>query len=287
MLKLQTAVTFAPSAVGISYEDRILVLGSCFAESIGLKMANAGFNVCVNPFGTLYNPVSVCNSVQRIAFGRPFEEADCVEMGAGAGLFCSFSHHTSFASRSMADFLAKANESLSGAKSFYESCNKVILTLGTAWCYRYDATGETVSNCLKRPAAEFSRYRLSVQNTVDVLSALIRRNPDKQFIFTVSPVRHLKDTAHGNQLSKSILLMAVDELCAAFPGQAEYFPSYEIVMDELRDYRFYAEDMVHLSDVAVNYIWERFVQFALPEKEMPLLLEKEKAFRQSQHRQMH
>lgn len=287
MLKLQTQVTCEPSKVTISYSDRILVLGSCFADNIGTKLLNAGFDACVNPFGVLYNPISVCNSFQRMRYGVPFTESDCVEMGAGAGLICSFSHHTSFADSTAEGFLAKANRALEEANAFMEGCSKVIITLGTAWCYRHEATGETVSNCLKRPAAEFSRYRLTVDSTVAALSGMIRRNPDRQFIFTVSPVRHLKDGAHGNMVSKSTLILAVEELCRLFPQQVDYFPSYEIVTDELRDYRFYAEDMVHPSEVAVNYIWERFIDFAVPQAERQRLLDNEKAWRQSQHRPMH
>lgn len=287
MLKLQTPVTFDASKVNISYNDRILVLGSCFAENIGAKLQNAGFDVCVNPFGVLYNPISVCNSFQRMKFGAPFTENDCVEMGAGAGLFCSFSHHTSFADRTPEGFLDKANKALEESNRFMAGCNKVIITLGTAWCYRFEATGETVSNCLKRPAAEFSRYRLDVDSTVAALGSLVKRNGDKQFIFTVSPVRHMKDGAHGNMISKSTLILAVEELCRLYPDQVDYFPSYEIVTDELRDYRFYAEDMVHPSDVAVNYIWERFITFAVPESDRARLADNEKAYRQTQHRQMH
>lgn len=287
MLKLQTPVIVPPSRIGISYEDRILLLGSCFADNMGKKMQDAGFDVCVNPFGTLYNPISVSNSFQRLAFPRPFGPHDCVDMGAGSGLVCSFSHHTSFAARTMEDFLLNANSSLEKSSSFFESCNKVIITLGTAWCYRHNPTGETVSNCLKRPAGEFTRYRLDVDSIVAVIGGLVKRNPDKKFIFTVSPIRHLKDTAHGNQISKSTLLLAVEELSGRYPDNVEYFPAYEIVMDELRDYRFYAEDMVHPSDQTVTYLWERFVSYALPDSELPKLAENEKAFRQSQHRPMH
>lgn len=285
MLKLQTPVEVSESHVGISYEDRIMVLGSCFADSIGARLAAAGFDVSVNPFGTLYNPVSISESVARLSDGHPFEAGDCVEMGAGAGLVCSFSHHTSFARKDRETFLRVANDELQKASGFYKNCNKLIVTLGTAWCYDYIETGRTVSNCLKRPACEFERRRLSADEVADCLEAITR--PGKRYIFTVSPIRHLKDTAHGNQLSKSILLLAVDEICRRHSDICEYFPSYEIMMDQLRDYRFYAEDMVHPSDVAVGYIWERFIDFALPQSEKEKLLENEKLYRRSQHRQLH
>lgn len=287
MLKLQTPVDAGISGIKISFEDRILVLGSCFADNIGAKMREAGLDVCLNPFGTLYNPVSVANSLQRIEAGIPFSKEDCVQMGAGSGLICSFSHHTSFARATEGEFLENANRSLAAASSFCREAGKVMITLGTAWCYRCLATGETVSNCLKRPDKEFERYRLTVDGVVALLSRMIDRAGERQFILTVSPIRHLRDTAHGNNLSKSILLLAVDKLCAMYPGKVEYFPAFEIMMDELRDYRFYADDMVHPSSLAVDYLWERFSDFAIPSDEHGRLHENEKAFRRTQHRPMH
>ena len=256
-IKLQTPVEAGQSKVSISLKDRIFVLGSCFADNIGRKMVDLGFEVCVNPFGTIYNPVSVCNSIARLASGIPFSEDECVPMGAGAGLICSFSHHTSFARRTEEEFLNVANASLEEASHRWKAASKVIITLGTAWIYEYSRTGEVVSNCLKIDSKEFSRRRLSVRETATLLMNMIARHPDKEFIFTVSPIRHLKDGAHGNQLSKSTLLLALDEVLAKFPERCEYFPAYEIVLDELRDYRFYAPDMVHPSDQAVDYLWNR------------------------------
>lgn len=284
-MKLQTPVAVEKSRIGISYEDRIMVLGSCFADNIGQKLLHAGFDVCVNPFGTLYNPVSLANSVERLRTGRAFTEEDCEEMGAGAGLICSFSHHTSFARGTKAEFLDNANAALNEASRFYKNCNKVMITLGTSWCYRYVNNGMTVSNCLKRPAAEFERYMLGTMDTEAELRRMV--DPGKEYILTVSPIRHMKDGAHGNQLSKSSLLLAEDGICKEFPTVCEYFPSYEIMMDELRDYRFYAEDMVHPSSVAVDYLWERFVDSALPEGQKEKLLENEKLYKRSLHRRLH
>lgn len=284
-MKLQTPVAAEKSRIGISYEDRIMVLGSCFADNVGQKMLNAGFDVCVNPFGTLYNPVSLANSVERLRQGRAFTVEDCEEMGAGTGLFCSFSHHTSFARCTREEFLDNANAALERASHFYKNCNKVIVTLGTSWCYRYFENGMTVSNCLKRPAAEFTRYMLDTASAAGELERIVE--PGKEYVFTVSPIRHLKDGAHGNQLSKSSLLVAVDSICRRFPDTCGYFPSYEIMMDELRDYRFYAEDMVHPSQQAVDYIWERFMDFALPAGQKEKLLENEKLYKRSLHRPLH
>ena len=286
-LKLQTPVLVGRSRVEVSPDDKICVLGSCFADNIGDKMAELGFNACVNPFGTLYNPVSVCNSVSRLSSGIPFTEDECVEMGSGAGLVCSFSHHTSFARSTAEEFLDHANTSLAAASKAWNEAGKVIITLGTAWCFEYIPTGEIVSNCLKIDQKLFRRKRLSVQETSVLLRNLVGRNPGKEFIFTVSPIRHMKDGAHGNQLSKSILILAIEDVCNAFPERCEYFPAYEILLDELRDYRFYAEDLVHPSQQAVSLIWNRFVDFAVPQSCLAELEARWKEARRSRHRNIH
>ena len=276
MLKLLTPVTPDPAPVSLSYNDRILVLGSCFADEIGARLSQAGFQVLCNPFGTLYNPVSLCNAVARLESGAPFTAQDVVEMGAQAGRVCSFWHHTSFSRETAGEFLQHANAALAEASAFWKSCNRVIITLGTAWAYRFNDTGETVANCLKRPGTEFTRYRLSVEQTRLLLRDLLRRHPDKQFVFTVSPIRHLADGAHGNQLSKSTLLLATEGL--------PYFPAYEIMMDELRDYRWWAEDLVHPTKQAAAYICDRFIDWILPTRERDLYETKIKEWRHAQHR---
>lgn len=287
MLKLQTPVETCKSKVSISQNDRIFILGSCFADNIGQKMADLGFDACVNPFGTIYNPVSVSNCVARLSSGIPFSKDECVPMGAGAGLVCSFSHHTSFARRTEEEFLKVANASLEEASRRWNAATKVIITLGTAWIYEYSRTGETVSNCLKIDAKEFTRRRLSVRETSLPLMNMLARHPDKEFIFTVSPIRHLKDGAHGNQLSKGTLLLALEEVMAKFPERCDYFPAYEIVLDELRDYRFYAPDMIHPSAQAVDYIWSRFVDFAVPKQEFDELKKRRQEWLRAQHRPIH
>ena len=278
-MKLHTPVTLEPAPVSISYQDRIAVLGSCFADEIGGRLADAGFKVLSNPFGTLYNPVSIGNAVARLGSGVPFAAEDVVEMGAGAGRFCSFWHHTSFARETADAFLENANRALSEASAFWKGCNKVIVTLGTAWAFRFNETGETVANCLKRPGTEFTRYRLTVEQVSVLLRGIVRRNPDKEFIFTVSPIRHLADGAHGNQLSKSTLLLATEGL--------PYFPAYEIMMDELRDYRWWAEDMVHPTKQAAAYLCDRFIEWSLPVREWDLYESNMDAWRRSRHRPLY
>jgi hypothetical protein len=286
MIKLQTPVNDEKCQSGISYSDKIMMLGSCFTDNIGRQLENFGFDVCINPFGTLYNPVSILQSVRRLISEEPFTEEDCIDMGAGSGLICSFSHHTSFARKDRETFLEDACRSLEEARRYFRECNKLIITLGTSWCFRHIERDLIVSNCLKRPAQEFTRKRLSLTETAEALREIVsicrdgRGGASKDIIFTVSPIRHFKDGAHGNQISKATLLLGIEEVLSE--GCA-YFPAYEIVMDELRDYRFYAEDMCHPSSQAVNYIRERFLSWALPASETALLEEKMRIFRHSRH----
>lgn len=298
MMKLQTPVADEPCKVGISYEDKIMMLGSCFTDNIGRQLVDYGFDVCVNPFGTLYNPVSILRSVERLISGTPFTAEDCVQIGAGDTRWCSFSHHTSFARASREEFLEHANMALKAAHEHFLSCSKVIITLGTSWCFRHKESDAIVSNCLKHPASEFFRERLSAAEVTDALRRIVELCCEssagvcpKQFIFTVSPIRHFKDGAHGNQISKSALLLGIDDLLAGLPADlsmnpfyfADYFPAYEIVMDELRDYRFYAEDMCHPTQQTVDYIRERFLGWALHANESPRLQEKIREYRRSCH----
>lgn len=283
-MKLQTPVADDKCRVGISYNDKIMMLGSCFTDNIGKQLINFGFDVCVNPFGTLYNPASIYESIIRLIKGTPFTEEDCTKIGAGSERICSFHHHTTFARENSQEFLDNANQALKKASEFFKECNKVIITLGTSWCYRHLATDRIVCNCLKHPAAEFRREFLPAEQTAVILSSIISVCKDKEFIFTVSPIRHFKDGAHGNQLSKSALLLGADTAIRANEKCADYFPAYEIVMDELRDYRFYAEDMCHPSTQAVDYIRERFLNWALPAEQHATLEANIKKFKQSCHR---
>lgn len=285
-MKLQTPVADEKCKVGISYNDKIMMLGSCFTDNIGKQLLNYGFDVCVNPFGTLYNPASIFEAVTRLIQGTPFTENDCTQIGAGSERICSFHHHTSFARETPQEFIENANQALRNASEFFKKCNKVIITLGTSWCYRHLATDHIVCNCLKHPAAEFAREFLPAEQTAALLSNIIATCKDKEFIFTVSPIRHFKDGAHGNQLSKSALLLGSDAAIRAHQSRADYFPAYEIFMDELRDYRFYAEDMCHPSAQAVDYIRERFLNWALPVEEHATLDANIKKFKQSCHRSL-
>ena len=280
----------------IARTDSVCVLGSCFADEIGARLADAGFDVLRNPFGTLYNPASLAAAVERLDSGAPFTQEDCVEMGAGAGLVCSFSHHTSFARPTAEEFLAYANGRLSEDCARWRACTHVILTLGTAWVWRaLERPGQpVVANCLKRPAQEFSHELLSVDACAALLRGIIDAHPDKHFILTVSPIRHLGNGAHANTISKSTLHLAVEKVCHPEPfgshsgldpeSHTAYFPAYEIVLDELRDYRFYADDLVHPAPAAVQLIWERFLDACTDPADRPAILAAERAARSARHR---
>ena len=259
--KFSTKVEIKSSASLLDYNSRIMMLGSCFTTQIGDILKDYRFNVNVNPFGVLYNPCSIARSIQRLAEGHPFGMDEVIQTNptdaVSAKKYASFWHHSSFARTSPQEFITNANDKLENSSKFLNESDTVIITLGTAWIFINRETGETVSNCHKRLAKEFERKLLTVEECTEELSKIAELLPDKKIIFTVSPIRHLKDGAHGNQISKATLLLAIEEILAKY-SWCTYFPSYEIVMDELRDYRYYAEDMVHPSALAVKYIFERF-----------------------------
>ena len=265
---LQTEIKTKPLERAITYGDSLLFLGSCFADEVGGLCRGLGFNALVNPFGVLYNPASIAQSVERLGSGKPFTHDEMIAVGEGQ--CCTFSHNTAFWNASETELLEQVNKSLKVAHEHFLQSKWVIVSLGTSWVFRYKENGMVVSNCHKLPARQFDREFLSTEQSADYLVKLLQAYPDKQFIFTVSPLRHLKDGLHENQLSKAALLLAVDKVCQQF-SNAHYFPAYEILMDELRDYRFYKEDMVHPTDQAVRYIWERFTDFAIDPKEKPAM----------------
>lgn len=267
-----TKVDIPKHSVQIDYNSKILLLGSCFSTEIGAMLKDYKFNVLVNPFGVLYNPCSVANSVGYLCSGKEFAQEDVIQTNPTDKIspckYASFAHHSSFARESADDFLKYANEQLRCASEFFKQADTVIITLGTSWIYRYKESGKIVSNCHKRLAQEFDRERLSVKEVVDTLGMMCDQMQDKRVIFTVSPIRHFKDGAHENTLSKATLLLAIEEyISGSTHKNVAYFPSYEILMDELRDYRFYAEDMVHPSSVSVKYIFERFKETFIPQSE--------------------
>ena len=280
-MHLSTDVKIQPIEQRIVYGDRLLFLGSCFADEIGGICKGLGFNAMVNPFGVLFNPASICQSVNRLEKGKNFTESDVIEVGSE--FYCTFSHNTEFWNPSAEKLLETVNGSLVLARQHFMQAKWIVISLGTSWIYRHKQSGFIVSNCHKLPSQLFQREFLSMEQSMELLSQLIEKHIDKQFIFTVSPLRHLKDGLHENQISKAALLLAVDEICKRF-GNAYYFPAYEILLDELRDYRFYKEDMIHPTEQAVRYIWERFVPFAIAESELPAMKQASELKQMLQHK---
>ncbi len=271
----QTPVGIPVSLWKAGYPQKYLFMGSCFTENIGLKMKEMKFCVDINPFGILYNPLSIADALQRLISTVPFQESDLVYHG---GLWHSYLHHGSFSSPSSDSVVEKINHRLEESSCFLAEADFLLLTFGTAWVYELKGTGKIVSNCHKIPAAQFNRFRLSVPEIIHACREMLEKlwlvNPAVKIVFTVSPIRHLKDGAVENQLSKASLLLAVDALVQDFGNErCAYFPAYELVMDELRDYRFYAEDMIHLTPVTVGYIWERFMEWILDEKTAGMMKE--------------
>ena len=263
-----TEIKIQPLEQAIAYGDGLLFLGSCFADEVGALCKDLGFNAQENPFGTLYNPFSIANSIKRLHDGQPFTRDEVIKVGEE--FYCTFNHNTDFWCPSEEALLEKANIHLAEAHSQFVGAKWVIISLGTSWAFCDKSSGQVVSNCHKLPANRFNRVFLNTDQSVTILKELLEAFPEKHFIFTVSPLRHLKDGLHDNQLSKAALLLAVDQVSKSY-GNAHYFPAYEILLDELRDYRFYKEDMVHPTDQAVRYIWEKFVDFAINPTEKPAM----------------
>jgi hypothetical protein len=259
-----TRIDIAPPETGISYLHPLMLLGSCFAESIGKRLAEGKFRVDVNPFGVLFNPASAAQSVRRLLEPAAWSRED---LFFHEGMYHSWAHHSRFSDVSADTCLQKINERLRLSAIHLRETRWLLVTFGTAYVYRLKTSGQTVANCHKMPDSLFLRERLPVEQIVDeweeTLATLGRVNPDMKTLFTVSPVRHWKDGAHANQLSKAVLLLAVEQLQTRHPGQVMYFPAYELMMDELRDYRFYADDMLHPSEAAVRHVWERFAETCL------------------------
>lgn len=280
----RTEVDIKQAKTKIDYSNKIMFLGSCFADNIGNLFSENKFNTLVNPFGVIYNPISVANSLNAIIDNKEFREEDLIFVN---DKWASFLHHGKFSNVDKQACLNRLNSNNSNARLFLEDTSFLVITFGTAWVYEYLENEMVVSNCHKLDSKDFKRYRLSVDDILDVYKELIVKlryfNPNIKIIFTLSPIRHWKDTAHGNQVSKSVLLLAIDELLENMPN-LYYFPSYEIVMDELRDYRFYAEDMFHISPLAINYIWERFKESNISSTALSAMQEIVKLNKSIQHR---
>lgn len=275
-----------PSALPqLTHTHRLMLFGSCFAAHIGARLTGAKFRCNVNPYGVLYNPLSISAALREISEGKIYTQDDLFFFRE---CWHSPMHHGDFSSPSKEEALKAINERIASAHEHIFQSDYLLLTFGTAWVYEQRETGRIVGNCHKQPEKCFTRRRLTVdeivQDYTSLLSELLARNPRLKVLFTVSPIRHVRDGMHANQLSKATLLLAIDQLQAAFPEHAFYFPAYELVLDELRDYRFYAEDMVHPSEVAVQYVWERFSSACFPPETLQVIEESENIRRALAHK---
>jgi hypothetical protein len=268
----------------INYSHQIMALGSCFAENIGSRLLALKYNIDINPFGIQYNPASIAEGLNRIISGNAFEFSDLFEY---QGEWHSFSHHSDFSDGIPEMALSKMNSRLEAAVNSISKTNFLMLTLGTAWIFAQKENSVIVNNCHKLPSANFIRKRLSVEETIACLELPLKKltaaNPNLQIIISISPIRHLKDGLHENQLSKASLLLAVDRLCAEM-ANIHYFPAYEILIDDLRDYRFYASDLTHPSEQAIDYVWEKFEENCLQSTESQLRKDIANLVQASNHR---
>jgi hypothetical protein len=286
-MKLITEVALPDYPFRIDHQSSMLMMGSCFTENIGQLLTKYLFPICINPFGITYNPLSAKKGLEALINKESYEAGDLDKF---QDFWFSFSHDTGFSSTSPEITLEKINQAFRVGKEILLKADYLLITWGTSWVFRSKNSGEVVNNCHKIPAAEFTRFRLSTKEIIqayeDLLPRLFQFNPNLKIIQTVSPVRHWKDGAHGNQLSKASLLLAGEALSESFPERFFYFPSYELVMDELRDYRFYASDLLHVSDQATRYIWEKFDQALLNEKARKTISDLDPFLKMLEHRPM-
>ncbi len=270
-MKLQTQVPLVKAKYQINYGSQLVLLGSCFAENIGDKLSYFKFQSLQNPFGILFHPLAIENLVSRSLQEKPYQEEEIFYWNER---WQCFDAHSDLSSIVPEELLVRLNKGSVATKKQLEKASHILITLGTAWVYEAVKKGKVVANCHKVPQKEFVKKLLPVATIIKSLESIVKQvraiNKDVQFIFTVSPVRHLKDGYIQNQQSKAHLLTAIHQVIDSptFGASLEegYFPSYEIMMDELRDYRFYADDLVHPNSLAINYIWEKFSEVWISEE---------------------
>lgn len=286
-MEFRTTVKTTQSPAPISHSDRLMLLGSCFSDNIGARLRSAMMDAMVNPFGTIYNPLSLNQAIRRIITPQPIPGT---EMTRSGDLWCHYMFHSRFSRTDKLRALEAMNASLERAHNHLAACSTLIITLGTALVYRLRDNSQVVSNCHKQPAHLFSRAIESAASVTDTLDDTLQRlhdyNPRLKVIFTVSPIRHIADSLETNSLSKATLRVAVADTIARHPQQASYFPAYEIMLDDLRDYRFYAADMVHPSDIAIEYIWQAFQATYFDDRTAQAAARCQRVFKRLGHRQL-
>ena len=301
-MELFTKVELPEPGFKIDYESRIAFFGSCFADNISTQFAGRKFRVLANPFGTVYNPVSIARQIRAIADGKAFGGSDVFQDVRRDGLWHCWEAHGSLSAATREECIEKMNSAADRSREFLQKADAVFVTLGTASVYYLKASGEAVANCHRQDPALFEHRMLNVKEAARALEGIVQDlrkiNSKANIIFTVSPLRHMGDGAHCNCLSKSTLLLAVDEAAKRINATTEcgsenternsgtvgYFPSYEIVMDELRDYRFYADDMIHLSKTTEGYIFERMSAAYCSETTRDYIRQVEKFMKMAGHR---
>jgi hypothetical protein len=262
-MQMMLSPDFPPLPRRISYDDPVLLVGSCFTEHIYERLEQRRFRVMGNPHGILFNPLSVAHSVTRYLSGLPYEAQDLFYLNE---LWNSWDHHTRFSAPDQQQALEQINHSLEVAADFIRSARYVIITLGSAFQYYLKDQDRPVANNHRAPAQWFEKRLLETSHITDVmaemLEQLFRENPSVEVLLTISPVRHIRDGVVDNNRSKARLVEAVHALCARY-GRVHYFPAYELVIDVLRDYRFYDIDMVHPNYLATSFVWEQFVALCI------------------------
>ncbi len=257
-MRWQTTTEIPPFNFTLNHQRTVLLLGSCFAENIGRRMAYFKFNTILNPTGIVYNPHSLLTTTNLLCRQRQLVNADLQHAN---NQFFSYDFHSRFSATTAELALKSMNKSLEASRETLPQTNAVFISLGTAFYWWLNAEKRVVNNCHKQPGNLFTQKRLSVDETKHALQHVVEllqeKNPHMQIVFTVSPIRHLKHGSAQNQLSKSILIVAAQTLAEEL-NNVHYFPSYELLLDDLRDYRFYEEDLIHPNKVAVDYIWEKF-----------------------------
>ena len=280
-MEFRTKIPIPPGEPEIDHASHILLLGSCFVENIGKKLEYYKFQTLQNPFGILFHPAAIASFLEQVEQQKASSEEDIFFHNER---WHSFDAHSSLSRANKQELLEELNSAIIRTYNFLKEATHVVFTFGTAWGYKLKSTGKTVGNCHKIPQREFDKELLEVEADIRSLVETVNRlNPKATVLFTVSPVRHLKDGFVENQRSKARLISAVHHSLSEEKNLL-YFPSYEIMMDELRDYRFYAEDMVHPNQVAIDYIWKRFTDTYTSEETRKLMQEVEQVQRGLAHR---
>ena len=284
MNKFRTIVNPFPVDLSFSLRSQVMLIGSCFSDNIGERMVKAHIPTQINPHGIVFNPLSVARSLEDCLVEKKYSRADLTPREND---FVSLNHHGSFSNKDADELVQKINLTIANSSRFLRDANILIVTLGTSWTYFHHSTNQPVANCHKLPNKNFTKKLIDSSTSVmalgSVFGKLLEANPALKIILTVSPVRHWKDGVVENTLSKSHLLVAANQLANDFE-EVYYFPAYEIMLDDLRDYRFYNPDMLHPSPLAVDYIWQKFQETYFDHSMREKVLQIEKLSKVFEHR---